>query len=132
MIMTKVFNTIEEVNSCFTETCSQVASTMTQIVEEQNFSTYDDYVRWALNKCSLNAPSPFSEDFPSCYSLNVGPTYFTIRIPNKFGVGIRVLLGRKNISYEVSILFYNNENIIKESSYYENMIDNGWKVKERS
>ena len=130
MILCKVFDSIEEVNKCFEKSCSQVSDVMCDIVENNEFKSYNDYAKWAINTCSEALPTPFAIEFPACFSLSIGPTYFNIRFPNAFGLGIRVNLGRKNISYEVTITFFNSDTLVAESDYYREMIDNEWKVKE--
>lgn len=92
---------------------------------------YSDLVNVALERCKENTPSPFSSMYPNCYGLNLGNDFFTFRIPNSIGFGVRTFPSKKGIRYEVSIVIYNNRYFIEESDGYKALIANGWKVKEK-
>lgn len=92
---------------------------------------YQDVVNIALDRCKIKIPSPFSSMYPNCYGLNLGNDFFTFRIPNSIGFGIRVFPSKKGIRYEVSVVIYNNRCFVEESDGYKALIADGWKVKER-
>lgn len=92
---------------------------------------YKELVEYALNTCSKEIPSPFSSLYPNCYGLNLGNDFFTLRIPNKFGFGVRVIPTKKKLMYELSLVFYNNKLFVENSDYYKELIEAGWKVKEK-
>ena len=92
---------------------------------------YKDIVQYALQKCINEIPSPFSSLYPNCYGLNLGNDFFTLRIPNKFGFGVRVIPTKKKLMYELSLVFYNNKLFVENSDYYKELIEAGWKVKEK-
>ena len=104
VIVTKNVKSIEEVNAIFENTCPPVWNTMKPILESQDFSSYEDWVDWALNTMKNNPPSPTSFTFPST----------------------------KNEVYRVDILFYKPPKFVDQSSYYQELLDNGWtrKLKE--
>lgn len=130
VIFTKNAKTIEEVNAIFDNSCGRVWHDMKVIIENNIFNTYEDWVKWALNTCMEAIPSPFSIDYPAGYNLNLSPNFFTLKIPNRFGVGIRVDTRKGNISYEVSIIFFNEAKLLENTEEYKAMIKNGWKVKD--
>lgn len=130
VIFTKNAKTIEEVNAIFGDSCSRVWHDMKIILENNNFNVYEDWVAWALKTCLEEIPSPFSIDYPAGYNLNLSSNFFTLKIPNRFGVGIRVNAYRGNVSYEVSIIFFNEAKLLENTAEYKAMIKNGWKVKD--
>lgn len=133
VIVTKNVKSIEEVNAIFENTCPPVWNTMKPILESQDFSSYEDWVDWALNTMKNNPPSPTSFTFPNTYTLSLMSAYFTISIPNQFGFGIAIdNAGTKNEVYRVDILLYKPPKFVEQSSYYQELLDNGWtrKLKE--
>ena len=98
------------------------------------FSSYEEFVEWALWICSNNIPSPFKLGYPSsCHCLTLATDYFTIRFPNNIGIGIKVFSNKKGIQYSLNIVFYNipgsSEVFIRETNEYKNAIKNGWTEK---
>lgn len=129
VIFAKNAKTIEEINSIFNDSCDKVWYTMKPILENNIFENYEDWVRWALKTCMEEIPSPFSINYPSSFSLNLSPNFFTLKIPNSFAIGIRVN-ARKDVSYEVTITFFNEAKLLENTNEYKAMIKNGWKIKD--
>lgn len=129
-IFAKTVKDIDDVLSIFDNTCHIVCNRMKSAMENYAINRYDDWVCWALKTCIDNTPSPFSTEYPGgLYSLNVGPNFFNIRFPSSFAFGIRVN-NRKDVSYEVTITFFNEPVFIENTPNYKSMIKNGWKVKD--
>lgn len=129
VIFAKTVKSIDELNGTFGYTCDKVCQIMKPILENNIFETYEDWVGWALRTCIEDIPSPFSINYPSGFSLNLNPNFFTLRFPNSFAIGVRIN-ARKEISYEVSITFFNEPKFLEHTSEYESMINNLWKVKD--
>lgn len=133
VIVTKSVKTIEEVNAIFDNSCTPVLNGVKPILEANNFETYEDWVNWALDTMKENVPSPNSFTYPNTYTLSLMQSCFTITIPNMFGFGIAIdNAGTANEVYRVDILFYKNPKLVEQSSYYKELMDNGWarKLKE--
>ena len=129
LILSKYVDSIEEAKQELQDSCRFVGSYMLSVHNNNHIETYNDYVEWAIDTCKENLPTPFSMEYPSCYGLNLGPNYFTLRIPNKFGIGIRVNK-RKKISYDLDIIFYNDEDFIKTNPDVKYMTEvREWKIK---
>lgn len=146
VILKKVVNSIEELEACMVRdmTCADIKRTMIKIFDGARKKSddptpnyyerkikYDYIVSHALDLCNENIPSPFSTAYPSCYGITLGNDFFTLRIPNEFGFGVKVLLTKTGIKYEASIVFYNNKLFVEESEYYNSLINDGWEVKEK-
>lgn len=137
IILNKSIDDIQDIlkNIPDTDECSFVYNYIENMIiqiargTEQKYS-YKDFVEYALNECKKEIPSPFSSLYPNCYGLNLGNDFFTIRIPNKFGFGIRVVPTKKALKYELSLVFYNNKLFVENSDYYKELLEAGWKVKE--
>lgn len=129
LILSKTADTIEQVKQEFQDCCPYVGLDM-QLIHMNNYiKTYEDYVEWALKTCLEDIPTPFSMQYPNCFGINLGSNYFTLRIPNKFGIGIKVNK-RKKVYYEMDVIFYNEEEFIIDNKEVKHMIeDKGWKVK---
>lgn len=127
--ITQVISAIPESTSC--DFIAEYIESMVKKVARGTEQTFDykDLVAFALSECSREIPSPFSSLYPNCYGLNLGNDFFTIRIPNKFGFGVRVIPTKKKLTYELSLVFYNNKLFIENSDYYKDLIEDGWKVK---
>lgn len=93
------------------------------------FATYDDFVKWAIEVVRRDIPSPFNISYPSCYGLNVGPNFFTLKFPGNFGVGVKVDSDKNGINFELNAIFYGNDKFTVETDRYRNLLVNGWKVK---
>ena len=136
IILNKTIDDIQDILKSIPETdeCSFVYNYIEDMAIRiargtQNYS-YKDFVEFALNECKKQIPSPFSPNYPNCYGLNLGNDFFTLRIPNKFGFGIRVIPTKKALKYELSLVFYNNKLFVENSDYYKELLEAGWKVKE--
>ena len=131
VIFTKTVDDIKDVYE-IVKSCDLIGCNLIFDAANSNtFKKYEDYVKWALQVVENNIPSPFSVKYPSCFGLNVGSNYFTIRMPFNVGFGINVVKTKKSIMYEISIIFFTDERFIKDSEDYKFMIDNGWSIKER-
>lgn len=97
---------------------------------EQKYN-YKDLVAFALEECSKEIPSPFSSMYPNCFGLNLGNDFYTFRIPNKFGFGVKVIAAKKTLKYELSLVFYNNKVFVENSDYFKELTEMGWSVKEK-
>lgn len=137
IILNKSIDDIQDIlkNIPDTDECSFVYNYIENMIKqiargtEQKYN-YKDLVEHALNECLKEIPSPFSSLYPNCYGLNLGNDFFTIRIPNKFGFGVRVIPTKKALKYELSLVFYNNKLFVENSDYYKEFLEAGWKVKE--
>lgn len=138
IILNKTIDNIMNIQTGIPDTdeCSFIYSYIESMIKsiargtEMRFS-YKDLVEYALDVCSKDVPSPFSSLYPNCYGLNLGNDFFTLRIPNKFGFGVRVIPTKKKLMYELSLVFYNNKLFVENSDYYKELIEAGWKVKEK-
>ena len=137
VIFSKMLTSIEDVNdfiknSCITVEEALLPATIYSDNKEMfnNFKTYEDWVDWALTTCREEIPTPFSIDYPSCYNLTLGNNYFTIKHKKGFGFGIKVDNKKGHVSYEVSIVFYTDERLIKETAQYKSLINNHWDIKD--
>lgn len=128
----EVVKSIPQVDSCAFIIDELESMTRVAGLEHTDHSfNYKDLVNYALDCCQKEIPSPFSSLYPNCYGLNLGNDYFTLKIPNKFGFGIRVIPTKKGIIYELSLVFFNNKLFVEQSDYYKDLIADGWKVKEK-
>lgn len=130
--ITGIIGTIPESNSC--DFIANGLGVMIKYLEDNSVRAeynYKDIVAYALDMCKKEIPSPFSSLYPNCYGLNLGNDFFTLRIPNKFGFGIRVVPTKKKLTYELSLVFYNNKLFVENSDYYKDLLEEGWKVKEK-
>ena len=93
------------------------------------FNSYDEFVEWALDLTIKNIPSPFSISYPSCFGVNVGSNFFTLRFPGNYGIGIKVDCNKNTIKYEANFIFYGNDRFITETKEYKTMLANGWTIK---
>ena len=136
IIFTKVLDNINEVTDILSDSdksCDCVSDFFNTMMTEYEGGyvhyTYDDYVKWALNICLDNPPSPFSVN-PNTYGLNLNSNYFTLKTPNGFGIGIRINNRKGSVNYEVSILFYGDQAVLESTEDYKNLSRNEWKKKE--
>lgn len=130
--ITEIVKSVPKVESCIfiideLESMTKAAG----VDHDKDLFNYKDLVNHALGCCQKEIPSPFSSLYPNCYGLNLGNDYFTLKIPNKFGFGVRVIPTKKGIIYELSLVFFNNKLFVEQSDYYKELINDGWKVKER-
>lgn len=95
------------------------------------YESYMDYVDAALHICHQNIPSPYNISYPACYNLNLGNNYFTLRIPNAFGFGLKVFSKREKVCYEISLVFDQDKCFIENSSSYISLTNNEWSVREK-
>ena len=125
----KVVTSIDEVTNALKKSCVQVQQFMARFNEEDDhLDTYEDYVKWALDLCYTNPPSPFS--LKRNPTITLGPSYFTVSIPNEFRIGLKCSLKGPEATYIVDIIFNVDETVMKNTSEYIDLIDNGWAIKE--
>lgn len=125
----KTVANIDEIIPTLEKSCDMVWKNLKQTLEGKTFESYDEWVAWALQTCSENIPSPFSMEFPNCYGLTLGSSYFTLHFPNNFGIGIKAVPGKEGYKYSVDVVFRKEESQIKDSVVYKSLISNGWKIK---
>ena len=135
LILTKTVDNIEDLKSVVPNEngCEFIHNDILDIVSnvsnDDGRYNYKDLVRYALSECVKEIPSPFSSLYPACYGLNLGNDYFLLRIPNKYGFGVKVIPTKVSIKYEISLVFYNANCFVEQSDYYKTLLDNGWAIK---
>ena len=134
IILEKNFNSLESVKSTLI-TFPAIAQSMYMYMpliptmRDDSECEYEDFVIWAIKTVQNNIPSPFSISYPSCYGLNIGSNFFTLRFPCNYGIGIKINSNKSEIDYEVNFIFYGNEKFVSTSKEYKTLINSGWTVK---
>ena len=139
--MVVLTNTIDDIQNILTkipdtEECYFIYKYLDVMIDdiskgtERNFG-YEDLVHFALSNCINEIPSPFSRMYPTCYGITVGNDFFNFKNRYRFGFGVKIIPTKNNIKYEISLTFYNNKVFVEGSKYYKELIEAGWKVKER-
>lgn len=119
----------KHVDNTLTSDCESSDRTYNPIDISTVFATYDDFVKWAIEVVAKDIPSPFNISYPSCYGLNLGPNFFTLKFPGNFGIGIKVDSDKNGINFELNAIFYGNDKFVVETARYRNLLVDGWKVK---
>lgn len=138
VILNKTIDDIQDIlkNIPDTDECGFIYNYIKDMIKkigrgtEQKYN-YKNLVAFALNECSKEIPSPFSSSYPNCFGLNLGNDFYTFRIPNKFGFGVKVVATKKTLKYELSLVFYNNRLFVENSDYFKDLVELGWTVKEK-
>lgn len=127
-IFTKTVESIDDIMNAFTNACTAVNSTMQNLTKDSPaLNSYEDWVEWALTLCVDNIPSPFS--IKHGFMIYLGKSFFTLSIPNEFKVGIKVSTRNSDTKYVLDITYLVNENIMKNTNDYDELIENGWTIK---
>ena len=98
-----------------------------QVSDEGKPFKYVDMVRYLTNVIAQSPPGFFNPEYPNCPSLNVTNSFITYS-HNGIGFGVNVNI-RQDIAYTLSILFYNNKNIIVHNPIYADCIRAGFEEK---
>ena len=131
IILNKSVESAADVKKVLTRDSCPINDCINSILGDVNLDTYEDYVSWALDTMKNNIPSPFDRSYPNCYTMNLGDCYFTIRIPNLFGFGLKVFPKRGKIQYEISIIYNKELCFVVNTEEYKKFIDDGWTTIER-
>lgn len=99
--------------------------------QKYNFTSYIEFVKWAIYEIEMNPPSPFNLGYPvSCYCLTLRPESFVIKFPNNMAFGIEVAVTKDKIFYNASIIYYNPNFtdiiLFKETNLYKAACKNNW------
>lgn len=96
-----------------------------------NFTSYAEFVKWAIYEIEMNPPTPFNLGYPvSCYCLTLMPESFIITFPNSMAFGIEVVVTKDKIFYNANIIYYNHNFtdiiLFKETDFYKAACKNNW------
>lgn len=132
-ILNKQFDNILVVNDELRDekkSSAVVAQLMLDLIEKDaNVESYMHHVKRALKICSDNIPTPFMEEYPNTYSLNLGSDYFSLKTPKGIGYGIKIVSIKGELKYIVSIIFDRDKCFLEGTPYYNDLIDHGWTLK---